>query len=208
MNRLKELLKLEEDKFNNKTLLIYIFISYFFAILVKLILFYQIKDNSSYFYHGEIIPLWTPDSGLYGFYANELLSGVSYPFSAEYMPGYLLYWIVNITGLSLNNALFFSPIFFSSLVVIPIILIANSYGLGKIGFYSTLFGSTMASYYYRTHLGYYDTDMLNLFFPLLSIYFLIRLVDSRKIVYGVFGIFSLILFHLWYHSSTSILYQW
>jgi hypothetical protein len=63
----------------------------------------------------------------------------------------------------------------------------------------------MASYYYRTHLGYYDTDMLNLFFPLLSIYFLIRLVDSRKIVYGVFGIFSLILFHLWYHSSTSII---
>ncbi len=205
MNNLKQFLKIENNKFNRKELFIYIFIAYLFTIFIKLFLYYQIYNNSSYFYNNNVIPLWTPDSGLYGFYANQLLSGISYPFISEYMPGYLIYWIVNLTGFSINGVIFFAPIFFSSLVVIPIILIANSYNLAKIGFYSTLFGSIMTSYYYRTHLGYYDTDMLNVVFPLFAIYFLIKLVNSKKIIYGLFATISLLFFHLWYHSSTTII---
>jgi len=198
MNNVKQFLAV-------KGTLFYILLSYLFSILIRLILYYQISDNSSYFYNSEVIPLWTPDSGLYGFYANQLLHGVSYPFISEYIPGYLIYWIVNLTGFHLNSVLFFSPIFFSSLVVIPIILLAYNYNLAKIGFYSTLFGSIMTSYYYRTHLGYYDTDMLNVVFSLFSIYFLIRLVSSQKIIYAVVSSIVLILFHLWYHSSASII---
>jgi len=99
------------------------------------------------------------------------------------------------------------PAFLSSLVVIPIILIADIYKLRLLGFLSALFGASIASYYYRTHLGYYDTDMLNVFFPMLSIYFFIKYIHSKMIRYIAFAIVTLIIFHFWYHSSKIIIFS-
>jgi len=188
-----------------KHLTLYIFMAFIVGLLARLILYYQASDNSDYFYNGEIIPLWNPDAGLYGFYASQLLDGIHYPFVAEYVPGYLLYGLVSLTGMSLDTALFFAPMFFASLIVIPIILLANQYHLAKMGFYAAVIGSIMTSYYYRTHLGYYDTDMLNVFFPLMSIYFLIRLVESKNILNALYASLTLILFSLWYHSAAAII---
>jgi len=190
---------------NIKQLFFYILSTYILSIAVRLFLYYQASDNSNYFYNGNIIPLWTADAGLYGYYANQILSGISYPFVAEYMPGYLLSWIVNTTGVSLDRVLFFAPAFLSSLVVIPIILIANRYKMATFGLFSAFIGSVMSSYYYRTHLGYYDTDVLNVFFPLLAIYFLIKVVEDKHILDATYASLSLILFALWYHSSSAII---
>ena len=196
---------LEDKQKNLKQLFFYILSAYVLSIAVRLFLYYQASDNANYFYNGNIIPLWTADAGLYGYYANQILSGVSYPFVAEYMPGYLLSWIVNLTGISLNNALFFAPAFLASLVVIPMILIANRYKMVTFGLYSAFIGSIMTSYYYRTHLGYYDTDVLNLFLPLLAIYFLIKLVEDKNILDALYASLMLISFSLWYHSSSAII---
>lgn len=194
-----------EKQITLKNLIIYILIAFSFSMLVRLILYYQIADNTDYFYNGNVIPLWNADGGLYGFYAKQLLSGVEYPFIAEYMPGYLLYGIVSITGITLDSALFLTPMFFASLIVIPIVLIAHQYQVAKMGFYAALIGSSMTSYYYRTHLGYYDTDMLNVFFPLMSIYFLIRLVETKNVMNALFASLMLMVFSLWYHSSNAII---
>ena len=182
MKKLKELLNLDENRVNSKLIVIYISIAYIFSLVVRFFLYYQASENPNYFYNGNIIPLWTADAGLYGYYANQILDGVSYPFVAEYMPGYLLSWIVDLTGMNLDRVIFFTPAFLSSLVVVPMILISNYYRLAKLGLYGALIGSSMSSYYYRTHLGYYDTDILNAFFPLLSIYFLIRFEDNKDIL--------------------------
>lgn len=196
---------LAKKQINQKTLWIYILFAYLFSIAIRLFLYFQVSDIENYFYNDHIIPLWTTDSGLYGYYAKQLLGGVSYPLVSEYIPGYLLYWLVSITGLDIDTVLFFSPAFLASLIVVPIILLAHHYRLSVLGLYAAVIGSVMTSYYYRTHLGYYDTDILNAFFPLLSIYFLIRLVDDEKFRYGVFASLSLIGFHLWYHSSLPII---
>jgi len=92
-------------------ILYYIIISYIFNILLRYILYLQIYNDSSIFYNGEIIPIWTADASLYGFYAKQLLSGVIYPFASEYIPAYLIYYLVKITGFSLENVLFFAPAF-------------------------------------------------------------------------------------------------
>ena len=205
MENLKKLLDLEEHKTSTKTLIIYMLLTYLFSVTVRLFLYYQASDNSNYFYNDNIIPLWTADAGLYGYYANQILSGVSYPFVAEYMPGYLLSWMVNLTGVSLDRVLFFAPAFLASLVVIPIILISNRYKMATFGLYSAFIGSVMTSYYYRTHLGYYDTDVLNIFLPLFAIYFLIKLVEDRKLIDAFSASLSLIFFSLWYHSSSAII---
>lgn len=205
MDSLKNILDLEQNKIRTKYLIIYMLITYLFSVSVRLFLYYQISDNSNYFYNGNVIPLWTADAGLYGYYANQLLNGVSYPFISEYMPGYLLYAIVSITGWSIDTVLFFAPAFLASFVVIPIILIANHYRLALFGFYAALIGTVMTSYYYRTHLGYYDTDTLNAIFPLFAIYFLIRTVDAKKSMYAIYVSITLIVFNLWYHSSEAII---
>ncbi len=205
MNNLKQILEMNSKKITTKNLIIYIFFAYIFSLIVRLFLFYQISDNSNFFHNGHIIPLWTPDTGLYGYYTKQLLNGVSYPFISEYTPAYLLYGVIKLTGIDVNSALFFAPAFLSSLIVIPIILIANHYKLAKYGLYGGIIGSLMTSYYYRTHLGYYDTDILNAFFPLLAIYFLIKAVDTRKYIDIIYASIVLIAFNFWYHSSTPII---
>jgi len=84
-------------------------------------------------------------------------------------------------------------------------LIAKIYNLEKIGFLSTLFGASFVSYYYRTHLGYFDTDLLNLFFPMFSIYFLIKYIHTKYIKYILYALIWLLLFYFWYHSSLIII---
>ncbi len=205
MGKIKRVLGLKNKKSNNKKLIIYIIIAYIISLSIRLLLYYQISNNNDFFYNGYIIPLWTPDAGLYGYYTKQLLQGVSYPFISEYTPAYLLYGIIRLTGINLNTALFFTPAFLSSLIVIPIILIANSYKLVKFGFYGAIIGSLMTSYYYRTHLGYYDTDILNAFFPLMAIFFLIKFSINKKLIDALIASSVLTIFNFWYHSSISII---
>ena len=197
LNRLAKVFKRE--------LIIYIALAYIFNILIRYILYLQIPDGGSFFYNGEIIPIWTPDASLYGFYAKELFNGIDYPLTSEYIPAYLVYYISKYTGFSLESVIFFAPAFLSSLAVIPLILIADVYNLRKLGFLSALFGVSFVSYYYRTHLGYYDTDILNIFFPMFAIYFFIKYIHSKEIKYLLFGIVSLSLFYFWYHSSKIVI---
>ena len=54
------------------------------------------------------------------------------------------------------------PAFFGSLIVIPIVLIGKSIGQIEVGFIAALIASIAWSYYNRTMVGYYDTDLLNI----------------------------------------------
>lgn len=74
-----KILDVDEQHIGKQKLFAYILFAYLFSVSIRYILYYNISEDSNYFYNGEIIPLWNPDSGLYGFYANKLLSGVSYP---------------------------------------------------------------------------------------------------------------------------------
>jgi len=199
-----EYLSVEKQEISKSKLLLYILIAYGVNIVIKMILYYQVMDNPEYFYNGSVIPLWTADSGLYGFYANQLIEGSNYPLISEYMPAYFLYWIHGLTGISIDNLLYFAPIFLSSLIIVPAILIANIYRFAYIGLYAAMIGGVTTSYYYRTHLGYYDTDILNVFFPFLSITFLIYTIESKRLIYSLITFVILVLFTLWYHVALPI----
>ncbi|MBN2826007.1 MAG: hypothetical protein JXQ76_11820 [Campylobacterales bacterium] len=200
----REFFRIEHQETTKTKLIFYILLAYGFNIAIKMLLYYQILDNPQYFVNGSVIPIWNYDSGLYGYYANRLIDGANYPLIAEYMPGYLLYWLHGFTGITVDNLLFFSPIFLSSLIVIPSVLIANTYGFAYIGFYAAMIGGITTSYYYRTHLGYYDTDILNVVIPLLSIYFIIKTIESKKCIFALWAFFALTLFTSWYHVALPI----
>lgn len=202
MQNLNSYLSIEPETINKKKLLLYIVVAFIFSIGIRYLLYIQYEDDSTLFGKNILIPLWNPDSGLYGYYAKSLLAGKEYPFVAEYMPGYLLYWFTKITGVSLNKLLFFLPSVLASLSVIPIILIANIHKITQIGFFAALLGTTAIGYYARSHLGYYDTDVLNIFFPMLAIYFLMKLVELQSLKYAFYSSITLILFTMWYHNAT------
>lgn len=181
-----------------------ILLCFILAILCQSIILLTIKDNPNNFFQNHIVPLWTNDSGLYGFYANKLLQGANPPFNSEYMPGYLLYFLAKTTPFSIDTLLYVLPVIVSSLIVIPIILIGRLVDLRGVGFFAGLISTLAYGYYFRSFYGYYDTDMLNLFFPLMIVYGFMGLGIKQNKFYLLVSSLSLLCFSLWYHSFIAI----
>jgi dolichyl-diphosphooligosaccharide--protein glycosyltransferase/undecaprenyl-diphosphooligosaccharide--protein glycosyltransferase len=188
-----------------RTLLFYVLFAYLFSVAVRLILFFQTRSVESFWLNGDPLPIWSPDAGLYGFYAKQLLAGHHYPYVAEYMPGHLIASIVSTFGFNIDWVMFLLPAFLSSLVVIPTVLMGYALKQLRIGFLAALIAGIGINFYTRSHLGYMDTDILNLFFPYMAIVSFILALQQRSYLWGVLFLLSLIGFHYWYHSSLVII---
>lgn len=195
-------LRYEEKRFGVGQVAIFAFFAFFIALCFKYLMYhFQVAGNEFFIYKGSPVGLWTPDSGLYGFYAKELINGISYPFSAEYMPGYLLYCLHRLSGLSVETLIYWSPAFLTSLIVFP--LMFTGYVLRAVlpFFYASIFGIISIGYYERTYLGYFDPDNLNLFFMLLIISGLVAVSAKNSARYSIVSILGVISFLYWYHSA-------
>jgi hypothetical protein len=191
---------------NKKSILLTILFTYIFVVAIRWLLFYiMYADNLSLIMQdGSFIPIFNSDGGVYGYYASNILSGIKYPFTSEYMPGYLLFFISKFFGISLNQVLFYSPLFLSSLVVIPIILIGYLINLPRVGVYASILGSFSIIYYAKTALGHYDSDVLNIFFIFMILFSLMYSLKTNIIKGISLAFIFIILFALWYHSFSSI----
>jgi len=181
--------------------LLYILIAYLFSLLSRFWLYFVAIENPNFVYNGKVISIWTADAGLYGYYAKNLLAGNPLVFNQDTILGYLIYWVVKYLGVDLDTAIFFLPAFLSSLLVVPIILIGLELGLLEVGFLSALASSIGMNYYFRTHLGYTDTDMLNFVFFFLLIYGYIALAKRQQLLFSLFIVAVEVLFLSWYHSA-------
>ncbi len=184
---------------------IYISIAYIFSLSIRSLLYFDIQDIDSFWINSLPIPIYSPDAGLYGYYASQILSGASYPYVSEYMPGYLVAFVVKITSLKLDTVMFALPILLASLVVVPIVLIAHALHLSKIALPAAMLGSICVNYYTRSHLGYMDTDVLNVFLPWLAIAFMVLSIKKESISFALLSSLLLLAFRVWYHSSSAIL---
>ncbi len=202
---IKKYLHVNSQDSSTKTLLLYMLAAYLFSVAVRLILWYQAASIDSYWLDGYPLPIWSPDAGLYGYYAKQLLAGHSYPFVAEYMPGHLIYFITSTFNLNIDWVMFLLPAFLSSLIVVPIILMGHAAKLLHVGFFAALIGSIGINFYTRSHLGYMDTDTLNLFFPYMAIASILLALQKRSYAWGVAFALSLGGFYYWYHSSLVII---
>jgi len=82
--------------------------------------------------------------------------------------------IVKITGASLDWAAFLMPPFFGLLVILPIFLWGRVFGGYICGLVASLLCVTSHFYYARTSIGWFDTDVLNVFFALMIPYHLFQ----------------------------------
>ncbi|MBN2896228.1 MAG: glycosyltransferase family 39 protein [Campylobacterales bacterium] len=180
-------------------------IAYSVGVFVRLWLWQQNIPIEAFWLEGRPLSVYSPDAGLYGYYAKELLQGVRYPMDAEHMAGYLIYWIVSIFNLNIDWAMYLLPAFLAPLVAIPTVLMGHALGHTRMGFYAALIAVCGVNYYTRSYVGYMDTDVLNLFLPYMAVASGMMALERRSWLWAVGGVLFLGAFYGWYHSSAVII---
>lgn len=195
---------IQAEVVNTKTYFTYIIFAYIFGVVIRLMSLVQAYQIKAFWLEGKPISIWTPDAGRYGYYAKEILQGHELSFTADYLTGHLIALISELFSISVEWVMFLLPIFIAPLIVIPIMMIAKSIKQTTLGFLAALIAVSETYLYARTHLGYMDTDGVNLFLILLAIAFIIKAVSKKNLLYAGLASLTLLLFTQWYHSSSVI----
>ncbi len=161
--------------FKTQEMLLFMIIAYIFSFAVRMIWVYQFQDNPDFCWNGQLM-INTNDGYFFASGAQRELFGMHMdnpriPSVWSFGTVALTVLLVKITPFSFETVILYMPAVISSLVVIPIILIARLYNGALWGFFAALLGSIAWSYYNRTMTGYYDTDMFSAMAPMFTLYF-------------------------------------
>jgi len=185
---------------DNKKTIIYILIAFAFSIAVRLIWVYQFSGTEQFKFNNEFM-INTNDGYFYAEGARDIIAGITEnsndlsPF--ESATSKLTALIAKILPFSFETVIFYMPAFFASLLVIPIILIGRNLGKLEVGFIGALLGSIAWSYYNRTMVGYYDTDLLNIVFPTFLLWSLIWAINTQENKYLIITALDMIIYRWW-----------
>jgi dolichyl-diphosphooligosaccharide--protein glycosyltransferase/undecaprenyl-diphosphooligosaccharide--protein glycosyltransferase len=113
-------------------------------------------------------------------------------------------WLAVVLPVSFETLILWMPAVFGSLIVVPMVLIGRALGQTTLGFVAALLASIANSYYNRTMVGYYDTDMLTIVLPLISIYAIILAVQTQKRRFLPLITLFFALSQWWYPQSYSL----
>jgi undecaprenyl-diphosphooligosaccharide---protein glycotransferase len=197
------LLTLNKD---TKKTLLYISIAFTFSVLMRLIWVYQFSGVEAFKFNNQFM-INTNDGYYYAEGARDLLSGISQDndLSPITSAGSLLTaFFAKILPFSFESVIFYLPVFLSSLVVIPIILIAKGLKNLEMGFIAALLASITWSYYNRTMAGYYDTDMLNIVLPMFLLWSIIWAINTNENKYLIITAIDILIYRWWYPQSYSL----
>ena len=193
-----------------KTILL-ILVAFLFSVGLRFDYINNIKNNPQFKYNNEYI-INTNDGYLFAQGAKEIIDNkynneerAKFDHSAIDRPlSKITVYLYKLSGLKLETIIFYLSAFFSSLIVIPIILLGATIGSIEIGFIAALLSSIAWSYYNRTMLGYYDTDMLNIVFPAFLLWSIIGFIKTKRPIYILITAFEVILYDIWYPKSYSL----
>ena len=190
----------------NKQTIILILIAFAFSIAIRLVWVYQFSGTEQFKFNDQFM-INTNDGYYYAEGTRDIVSGISQANDRSPIDsaGSILTAIIaKILPFSFESIIFYMPAFFSSLLVIPIILIGRNIGKLEVGFIAALVGSIAWSYYNRTMVGYYDTDFLNIVFPTFLLWSLIWAIKTQEDKYILFTALDIIAYRWWYPQSYSL----
>ena len=191
---------------DTKLTILYMFIAFSFSVLMRLIWVYQFNGYEAFMFNGQFM-INTNDGYFWAEGARDLISGVSQPndlSSTTFAPAQLTAFIAHILPFSFESVIFYLPVFLSSLVIIPIILIAKVLKNLEMGLIAALLASVAWSYYNRTMVGYYDTDMLNIVLPMFLLWSIIWAVQTKQNIYLLLTALDILVYRWWYPQSYSL----
>jgi len=190
----------------NKKTLVLILIAFAFSVVMRLIWVEQFSSQEQFKFNGEFM-INTNDGYYFAEGARDILAGFHQPNDLSPVSNavsVLTAWMVKILPFSFETIILYMPVFFASLIVIPIILIAREFHRLEVGFIAALVASIAWSYYNRTMVGYYDTDFLTIVFPSILLWSLIWAVDTGKDKYLLIAALDAIAYRWWYPQSYSL----
>ena len=185
-------------------------LAYAFSFAIRLIWVFQFQDNPSSLWNNELM-INTNDGYFFAAGAQQALNGLHMENPRvfglwDYGVIFFTTLLVKITPFSLETITLYMPSIISSLVVIPIILIARLYKQTLWGFFSALLGSIAWSYYNRTMTGYYDTDMFSAMAPMFILFFLMKNTIDLNLRTAFFAGISIIIYPFLYDQGQAIVY--
>ena len=173
---------------------------------MRLIWAYQFGDYEAFKFNGQFM-INTNDGYAWAEGARDLLSGVSQENDLSQVASatsQLTAFFATVLPFSFESIIFFMPVFLSSLVVIPIILIAKDLKNLEMGLIAALLASIAWSYYNRTMIGYYDTDMLNIVLPMFLLWSIIWAIDTKKDIFLLITAVDILVYRWWYPASYAL----
>ena len=190
----------------NKLTILYILVAFAFSVAMRLIWVYQFGDYEAFKFNGQFM-INTNDGYYYAEGVRDILSGVSQlndrsPIDSA--GSILTAFFVKILPFSFETTILYLPVFLSSLVVVPIVLISKRLKNLEMGLIAALLASIAWSYYNRTMVGYFDTDMLNIVLPMFLLWSIIWAIDTKEEKYLLIAALDILLYRWWYPQSYSL----
>ncbi|WP_321777711.1 STT3 domain-containing protein [Sulfurimonas sp.] len=184
----------------------YIVIAFAFSVAMRMIWVYHFSGFEPYMFNGQFM-INTNDGYYWAEGARDILSGVSQKndySSITTATSNLTAFFVYILPFSFESIIFYMPAVLSSLVVVPIVLIAKSIDNLELGFIAALLASVAWSYYNRTMVGYYDTDMLNIVLPMFLLWSIIWAIQTNEDKYLLITALDILVYRWWYPQSYAL----
>lgn len=184
--------------------------AYLFSFAIRMIWVYQFQDNPDFFWNGQLM-INTNDGYYFASGAQRELFGMHMdnpriPSVWSFGTVALTVILAKITPFSFETVILYMPAVISSLVVVPIILIARLYKGEVWGFFAALLGSIAWSYYNRTMTGYYDTDMFSAMAPMFILYFLMKSTIDFNLKSALYAGLAIAIYPFLYEAGNSIVY--
>ena len=193
-------------KLENQKVYMCIALAFTFSVLVRLIWIYQFHGVDNFMWNGQFM-INTNDGYVWAEGARDILNWDFSEFAlspVQSAAAQLTAFFAYVLPFSFETVILYLPVFLSSLVVIPMVLIAQSLKRVEIGLVAALIASIAWSYYNRTMVGYFDTDMLNIVFPTFLLWSLILAIKTHEEKYLLFTALEIVAYRWWYPQSYSL----
>jgi len=204
----------QENILENKTatILLLLIIAYVFSVVIRMYWPIHFSDNMSMYYTGELM-INTNDGYFFSSAARDIIEGIT-RLDAQRASAYgvseglvlLTVYVTKFTPFSIETVVLYLPAFISSLIVVPIILVGRMLGHTGLGFLAALLGSITWSYYNRTMVGYYDTDMFSVLLQFTIFYGFLSVIYKKNIASILFTSFFITIYPYFYSQGLSIVF--
>ena len=194
------------QKLSAKHFILLTLIAYLFSIAVRTIWVYQFHEVDNFRWNNQLM-INTNDGYGYAEGARDILSGTHQKGDGSFINTPLARvtaLLTEILPFSFETIILWLPTFFGSLLVIPIMLIARALNQEYAGFIGSLLGGIAWSYYNRTMTGYYDTDMLTIVLPTLTLWATIFAMKEERNRYILLVALFMALSNWWYFQNYSL----
>ena len=197
---------------NIMVIVLFIILAYLFSMGVRMYWPLHFADAQSMHYAGELM-INTNDGYFFSTNAKDILGGLvaedkqrASAISAS--PGLVLLTVyaTKFTHFSLDTVSLYLPAIISSLIVIPIVLTGRLLGNTLLGFLAALLGSIAWSYYNRTMVGYYDSDMFSVFLQFMIFYSFLSVVYKKSLITIILSSFLVFIYPYFYPQGLTLVY--